>query len=162
MSNDDGLIVAFAVAAAFAASRTVMSTAVSAVTEFATTVKVEPVTLAVIGSAALLLEKTVNPLMPPVPPVMVNVVGRSGNKTAVGGETAKGVPAAGSGAGGALTAPLPHAPSKTTQEANNNSVAPRPIIRFIFTKTPFLKLRHYSNNMAKVLVNIGILAKCLV
>lgn len=51
------LIVTFAVTAAFVASRTVMSTTVSAVTAFGITVNVEPVTFAVmIGNAPLLLE----------------------------------------------------------------------------------------------------------
>jgi hypothetical protein len=50
------LRIALAVAETLAASRTVISTAVSAVTAFATTVKLLPVTLAVTGNATLLLE----------------------------------------------------------------------------------------------------------
>lgn len=52
------LTVTFAVADAFAASRTVMSTTVSAVTAVGVTVKVNPVTLVVTGNTPLLLEKT--------------------------------------------------------------------------------------------------------
>ena len=51
--------VTFAVAEAFAASRTVMSIMVSAVTAFGVTVNVEPLTFAVIGTTLLLLEKAV-------------------------------------------------------------------------------------------------------
>ena len=50
---------AFAVADAFNASRTVISITVSAGTAFGATENVEPVTAAVIGSTALLLEKAV-------------------------------------------------------------------------------------------------------
>ena len=51
------LIVTFAVTAALVASRTVMSTDVSAVTAFGITVNVEPVMFAVMmGNAPLLLE----------------------------------------------------------------------------------------------------------
>ena len=59
VSANPALTVAFAVADAFAASRTVISTTVSAATALAITVKVEPVTAAVIGSTALLLENAV-------------------------------------------------------------------------------------------------------
>ena len=52
------LTVTFAVADAFAASRTVMSITVSAVTADGVTVKVDPVTLVVTGNTPLLLEKT--------------------------------------------------------------------------------------------------------
>ena len=50
------LTVAFAITDVLVASRTVMSTAVSKLTVFAVTVNVEPVTVAVTGSATLLLE----------------------------------------------------------------------------------------------------------
>ena len=53
------LTVAFAVTEAFAASRTVMSTAVSAVTALGTTEKVEPVIVAVIGKTTLSLDEAV-------------------------------------------------------------------------------------------------------
>ena len=51
--------VTFAVAEALAASRTVMSITVSAVTAFGVTVNVEPLTFEVIGNTPLLLEKAV-------------------------------------------------------------------------------------------------------
>ena len=59
LSNDEGLTVALAVADAFTASRTVMSITVSKGTAFGITENVEPFTVAVIGSTALLLEKAV-------------------------------------------------------------------------------------------------------
>ena len=67
-SADAGLIakaepvnftVTFAVADTLAASRTVMSITVSAVTAFGVTVNVEPLTFEVIGNTPLLLEKAV-------------------------------------------------------------------------------------------------------
>jgi hypothetical protein len=152
--NEEGLIVTFDVVAAFAASRTVMSTAVSAVTARATAVKVEPTTAASIGRAALLLEKA---WYAGFPPVTVNVVGRSGKRSAVGGETATGVPAAGSVGGGAVTAPLPQEPSKDTRMAARKSATPRSNRRFIITKLSFRVVRHHRNNVAKVLASIGIL-----
>ena len=51
--------VTFAVTEALAASRTVKSTEVSAVTVFGVTVNEEPVTLVVTGNTLLLLENTV-------------------------------------------------------------------------------------------------------
>ena len=51
------LTVTFAVADAFAVSRTVISIEVSAVTALAVTVKVDPETLATTGNTPLLLEK---------------------------------------------------------------------------------------------------------
>ena len=100
------LTVAFAVAATFTASRTVISTTVSAFTEFATTVNVEPFTFVVIGIAPLLLEKAVYGLRPPV---IVNVVDTPGSKSTVAGDTANVVPAVKSPE---LTAPL-HEPRNT-------------------------------------------------
>ena len=58
------------------------------------------------------------------------------------------------------TAPLPHELTNTATQVASSRVVPRQIILFIFTKTPFLMLRHHSNNTAKVLVTIGILPKC--
>ena len=91
----------------------------------------------------------------------VNVVGRSGNKSTVGGETVNVVPAAGLGVGVPVTAPLPHEPSNAAMHAARKKVTTRQIILFIFTKTLYLVLRHHSNNIAKVLARIGILSKCL-
>ena len=90
----------------------------------------------------------------------VKVVDKSANKFTVDGETANAVPADGSGGGGALTAPLPHEPRNTEQQADNSRAAPCWNILFIFTKTPFPVLRHHGNNSAKVLASVRILTKC--
>ena len=91
----------------------------------------------------------------------VKVVDKSANKFTVDGETAYAVPADGSGGGGALTAPLPHEPRNTEQQADNSRAAPCWNILFIFTKTPFPVLRHHCNSIAKVLASVRILSKCL-
>ena len=57
------------------------------------------------------------------------------------------------------TAPLPHELSSTAKPAASRRVAPRPMILFIFTKTPSPVLRQHRNNIGKVLASIGILSK---
>jgi len=91
--------------------------------------------------------------------VILKVVGEFGSSSAVEGVIERGVPAAGSGAGGAPTAPLPQELKNTVQQTDNSNAATCANGRCIFTGIPLSGLNQHSNNNAKVLATIESLSK---
>jgi hypothetical protein len=78
----------------------------------------------------------------------------------VDGVTVSGVPAAGSGAGVPLTAPLPHEFRNIAQQTDISIAAACANGRLVITGIPLSVLKHHSNNIAKVLAAIRILSNC--